>query len=71
MAYNGGTLTGAFGSDAARWDEYIASQKKMAAAAAKAGATVLITNHSEYDNAYLRSRGLIGSCASAWRTQPL
>ena len=56
VAYNGGTLTGAFGSDAARWDEYIASQKKMAAAAAKAGATVLITNHSEYDNAYTKAR---------------
>ncbi len=56
VAYNGGTLTGSFGNNAARWDEYLASQKKMAAAAAKAGATVLITNHSEYDGAYEKSR---------------
>jgi len=56
VAYNGGTLTGAFGNDAARWDEYIASQKKMAQAAAKAGATLLMTNHSEYDNAYTKAR---------------
>jgi metallo-beta-lactamase class B len=56
VAYNGGTLTGSFGSDATRWDEYIASQKKMAAASAAAGATVLITNHSEYDNAYTKAR---------------
>jgi metallo-beta-lactamase class B len=26
VAYSGGTLTGAFGSDGARWDQYIASQ---------------------------------------------
>src|SRR6185437_8357402 len=56
VAYNGGTLTGAFGKDAARWDEYIGSQKKMAAAAAKAGATLWLTNHSEYDNAYEKAR---------------
>ena len=56
VAYNGGTLTGAFGKDAARWDEYINSQKKMAAAAAKAGATLFLTNHSEYDNAYTKAR---------------
>ncbi|HWC62776.1 MAG TPA: MBL fold metallo-hydrolase [Rhizomicrobium sp.] len=56
VAYNGGTLTGAFGTDAARWDQYIASQKKMAAAAAKLGATAMITNHSEYDNAYEKAQ---------------
>ena len=28
VAYSGGTLTGAFGTDAARWDEYIDSQKR-------------------------------------------
>jgi metallo-beta-lactamase class B len=28
VAYSGGTLTGAFGTNAARWDEYVASQKK-------------------------------------------
>jgi metallo-beta-lactamase class B len=56
VAYSGGTLTGAFGSDGARWDEYIASQKRIAQAAAEAGASVLISNHSEYDDAYTKAR---------------
>jgi metallo-beta-lactamase class B len=56
VAYSGGTLTGAFGSNAARWDEYIGSQKRIARAAADAGATVLLSNHSEYDNAYTKAR---------------
>lgn len=59
VAYSGGTLTGAFGSNGARWDEYIASQKRIAKAAADAGATVLISNHSEYDDAYTKAR-LVG-----------
>jgi metallo-beta-lactamase class B len=56
VAYSGGTLTGAFGADGARWDEYIASQKAIAKVAADAGATVLLSNHSEYDNAYTKAR---------------
>jgi metallo-beta-lactamase class B len=56
VAYSGGTLTGAFGTNGARWDEYIASQKKIARAAADVGATVLISNHSEYDDAYTKAR---------------
>jgi metallo-beta-lactamase class B len=56
VAYSGGTLTGAFGSNGARWDEYIASQKRIAKAAGDAGATVLISNHSEYDDAYTKAR---------------
>jgi len=56
VAYSGGTLTGAFGSDAARWDEYIESQNRIAKAAANAGATVILSNHSEYDNAYTKAR---------------
>jgi metallo-beta-lactamase class B len=56
VAYSGGTLTGAFGSDAVRWDEYIASQKRIADAAKAAGASVIISNHSEYDDAYTKSR---------------
>ena len=56
VAYSGGTLTGAFGTNGARWDEYIASQRKIAAAAADAGATVVLSNHSEYDNAYTKAR---------------
>ena len=56
VAYSGGTLTGAFGANAARWDEYIDSQKRIAKAAADAGATVILSNHSEYDNAYTKAR---------------
>jgi metallo-beta-lactamase class B len=56
VAYSGGTLTGAFGTDAARWDEYIASQRKIARVAADAGASVMLSNHSEYDGAYTRAR---------------
>jgi metallo-beta-lactamase class B len=56
VAYSGGTLTGAFGTDGARWDEYVASQRKIAKAAADAGATVLLSNHSEYDGAYTKAR---------------
>ena len=56
VAYSGGTLTGAFGTDGARWDEYIASQRKIAKAATDAGASVLLSNHSEYDGAYTKAR---------------
>jgi len=56
VAYSGGTLTGGFGTNGARWDEYIDSQKRIAKAAADAGATVILSNHSEYDNAYTKAR---------------
>jgi metallo-beta-lactamase class B len=56
VAYSGGTLTGAFGTNGARWDEYIESQKRIARAAASAGATIILSNHSEYDNAYTKAR---------------
>jgi len=56
VAYSGGTLTGAFGTNAARWDEYIASQRRIAKAAADAGASVILSNHSEYDGAYTKAR---------------
>jgi metallo-beta-lactamase class B len=56
VAYSGGTLTGAFGTNGSRWDEYIASQRKIAKAAADAGATVMLSNHSEYDGAYTKAR---------------
>ena len=56
VAYSGGTLTGAFGTDAKRWDEYIGSQGRIAKAAADAGATVMLSNHSEYDGAYTKAR---------------
>ena len=59
VAYSGGTLTGGFGTDGAKWDEYIDSQRKIAKIAADAGAAVILSNHSEYDGAYTRARLLL------------
>jgi metallo-beta-lactamase class B len=53
VAYNGGTAFN-FVNDVPHFDTYIASQRKMAEAAARANATVLMTNHSEFDNAVTR-----------------
>jgi metallo-beta-lactamase class B len=50
VAYSGGTAFN-FPNDVPHFDTYIASQRKMAKAAADAGATVLMSNHSEFDNA--------------------
>jgi metallo-beta-lactamase class B len=50
VAYNGGTAFN-FVNDVAHFDTYIASQRKFAKAAADAGATILMSNHSEFDNA--------------------
>jgi metallo-beta-lactamase class B len=50
VAYSGGTAFN-FPNDAPHFDIYIDSQRKMAKAAAAAGATVLMSNHSEFDNA--------------------
>ena len=69
VAYSGGTLTGGFGSDAARWDQYIDSQKRIAAAAAAAGASVILSNHSEYDDAYTKAR-LVGVKREAGEQNP-
>jgi len=60
VAYSGGTLTGGFGADGARWDEYVASQKRIAGVAAEVGAAVILSNHSEYDGAYTKAR-LVGA----------
>ena len=68
-AYSGGTLTGAFGTNGARWDEYVASQKKIAAAAATANAQVILSNHSEYDGAYTKAR-LIAAPRQAGENHP-
>ena len=59
VAYSGGTLTGAFGTNGAKWDEYIASQTRIAKAAASAKASVILSNHSEYDGAYTKARLLL------------
>src|SRR5688572_12086840 len=69
VAYSGGTLTGAFGTDGARWDEYAASQRKIAKVAADAGATVMLSNHSEYDGAYTKAR-LVGVKREVGETHP-
>jgi metallo-beta-lactamase class B len=55
IAYSGGTAFN-FPHDAAHYDIYIASQHKMAAAAAAAGATAVMSNHSEFDDAWERGR---------------
>jgi metallo-beta-lactamase class B len=54
VAYVGGTAI-PFNGDAAYYDGYLASSAKMAKAAADFGATVLMSNHTEFDNGYLRS----------------
>lgn len=69
VAYSGGTLTGAFGTNGARWDEYIESQKRIGRAAADAGATVILSNHSEYDNAYTKAR-LVSAKREAGENHP-
>jgi metallo-beta-lactamase class B len=55
IAYSGGTAFN-FPHDAAHYDIYIASQHKMAAATAAAGATAVMSNHSEFDDAWERGR---------------
>jgi len=50
VAYSGGTAFN-FVNDVPHFDTYIASQRKMGAAAAQANVTVLMSNHSEFDNA--------------------
>ncbi len=50
VAYSGGTAFN-FPNDVPHFDTYIGSQRKMAEAAAGANATVLMSNHSEFDNA--------------------
>jgi metallo-beta-lactamase class B len=54
VAYVGGTAI-PFNGSPAYYDTYIASSKKMAKAAADYGATALISNHSEFDDAYFKA----------------
>jgi len=54
VAYVGGTAI-PFNASAAYYDGYIASSKKMAKAAADYGATALMSNHSEFDDAYFKA----------------
>ena len=59
MAYVGGTAI-PFNADAAYYDRYLASSNKMAKAAADYGATVLLSNHSEFDDAYFKAHTAAG-----------
>ena len=56
-AYVGGTAFN-FPRDPAHFDTYISSSEKFAKATKAAGATVFLTNHSEFDSAYLKGRAL-------------
>lgn len=53
VAYSGGTAFN-FPNDVPHFDAYIASQRKMAELAASLNATVVMSNHSEFDNAVTR-----------------
>ena len=57
VAYSGGTAFN-FPSTVPNFDTYIKSQSKMASAAAAANATILMSNHSEFDNAVTRIKML-------------
>jgi metallo-beta-lactamase class B len=59
IAYVGGTAI-PFNGDSAYYDGYLASSKKMAKAAADFGATVLMSNHSEFDDAYFKAHTAAG-----------
>jgi metallo-beta-lactamase class B len=54
VAYIGGTAI-PFNGTAAYYDGYIASSNKMAKAAADYRATALLSNHSEFDDAWLKA----------------
>jgi metallo-beta-lactamase class B len=54
IAYVGGTAI-PFGGNADYYDSYIASVRKMAKAAADFGATAVMSNHTEFDNAFYKA----------------
>ncbi len=54
VAYIGGTAI-PFNGDPAYYDGYLTSSRKMARAAADFAATALISNHTEFDNAYFKA----------------
>ena len=56
-AYVGGTAFN-FPRDPAHFDTYISSSEKFAKATKAAGATVFLTNHSEFDSAYIKGRSV-------------
>ena len=54
VAYVGGTAI-PFNGTPAYYDQYLASAAKFAKAAADYGATVLLSNHTEFDNGYYKA----------------
>jgi glyoxylase-like metal-dependent hydrolase (beta-lactamase superfamily II) len=54
-AYSGGTAISFTNPNPAVYDEYIASARKFAQAAANYGATAMFSNHTEFDNAYFKA----------------
>jgi len=54
VAYVGGTAI-PFNGTAEFYDRYITSSQKMAKAASSFGATALLSNHTEFDNAYFKA----------------
>jgi metallo-beta-lactamase class B len=54
VAYVGGTAI-PFDGTASYYDTYLESSRKMAKAAADFGATALMSNHTEFDNAYYKA----------------
>ena len=54
VAYVGGTAI-PFNASAEYYDRYIASSRKMAKAAAEYGATALLSNHTEFDDAVFKA----------------
>jgi len=64
VAYSGGTAFNFVNNTPdpgiRNFQTYIDSQRHMAAKAAATGATVLLSNHSEFDNAYNKTRMLAG-----------
>jgi metallo-beta-lactamase class B len=60
VVYSGGTAIAGLYQDPERLAQYIDSQHKLARAAADAHASVLMSNHSEFDGAYVKARLLAG-----------
>jgi metallo-beta-lactamase class B len=56
VAYPGGTAISFTNPDPAYYDQYIASARKFAQAAAAYGATALLSNHTEFDNGYFKAQ---------------
>lgn len=56
VAYSGGTALQLIYQDPAKLAIYVETQRKFAQRAKEAGASILMTNHSEFDDAYVRGR---------------